>query len=182
MTKSPAAAERGIKEQQDYNIAQDQSECGRLLPREKTSNWEGDPLGELTIPQTDTGEQVEYTRALERTIAGQLSWYGRTAAPREILLYTSSGTRFLNRTSIGERCKHREVTPIMLGLRANRAQYKRMELNLPLKKSICLTQAFRSHFLLKEDRKKLKVEKEGSDVYEQNEPQIEKADQWELQL
>nr|GEU50188.1 hypothetical protein [Tanacetum cinerariifolium] len=57
----------------------------------------------------------------------------------------------------------------MLGLRANIAQYKRMELNLPLKKSICLTQAFRSHFLLKEDRKKLKVEKEGSDVYEQNE-------------
>ncbi|MCD7466727.1 hypothetical protein HAX54_003721 [Datura stramonium] len=41
--------------------------------------------------------------------AGQLSWYGRTAAPREILLYTSSRTRFLNRTSIGERCKHREV-------------------------------------------------------------------------
>ncbi|PKI33291.1 hypothetical protein CRG98_046318 [Punica granatum] len=40
--------------------------------------------------------------------AGQLSWYGRTAAPREILLYTSSRTRFLNRTSIGERCKHRE--------------------------------------------------------------------------
>ncbi|GJX48361.1 hypothetical protein Tco_0273551 [Tanacetum coccineum] len=67
-------------------------------------------------------------------------------------------------------------------LLANRAQYKRMELNLPLKKSICLTQAFRSHFLLKEDRKKLKVEKEGSDVYEQNEPQIEKADQGELQL
>ncbi|GKG11424.1 ribosomal protein S3, partial [Tanacetum coccineum] len=33
---------------------------------------------------------------------------------------------------------------------------------------ICLTQAFRSHFLLKEDRKKLKVEKE--------------ADQGELQL
>ncbi|GJU69499.1 hypothetical protein Tco_1255758 [Tanacetum coccineum] len=57
-----------------------------------------------------------------------------------------------------------------------------MELNLPLKKDICLTQAFRSHFLLKEDRKKLKVEKEGSDVYEQNEPQIEKADQGELQL
>ncbi|GJV73937.1 hypothetical protein Tco_1493932 [Tanacetum coccineum] len=50
----------------------------------------------------------------------------------------------------------RIVTPIMLGLRANRAQYKRMELNLPLKKSICLTQAFRSHFLLKEDWKKLK--------------------------
>ncbi|GJV68644.1 hypothetical protein Tco_1484153 [Tanacetum coccineum] len=67
-------------------------------------------------------------------------------------------------------------------LLANRAQYKRMELNLPLKKDICLTQAFRSHFLLKEDRKKLKVEKEGSDVYEQNEPQIEKADQGELQL
>ncbi|GAA0162575.1 hypothetical protein LIER_39436 [Lithospermum erythrorhizon] len=41
--------------------------------------------------------------------AGQLSWYGRTAAPREILLYTSSRTRFLNRTSIGERCKHREL-------------------------------------------------------------------------
>ena len=41
--------------------------------------------------------------------AGQLSWYGRTAAPREILLYTSSRTRFLNITSIGERCKHREV-------------------------------------------------------------------------
>ncbi|KAG8365805.1 hypothetical protein BUALT_Bualt17G0010000 [Buddleja alternifolia] len=36
--------------------------------------------------------------------AGQLSWYGRTAAQREILLYTSSRTRFLNRTSIGERC------------------------------------------------------------------------------
>ncbi|EPS74345.1 hypothetical protein M569_00407, partial [Genlisea aurea] len=41
--------------------------------------------------------------------AGLLSWYGRTAAQREILLYTSSRTRFLNRTSIGERCKHREV-------------------------------------------------------------------------
>ncbi|KAI3476265.1 hypothetical protein L1887_62161 [Cichorium endivia] len=39
-----------------------------------------------------------------------------------------------------------------------------------------------SHFLLKEDRKKLKVEKEGSDVYEQNEPQIEKADQGEIPL
>nr|GEZ83362.1 hypothetical protein AQUCO_02200002v1 [Tanacetum cinerariifolium] len=36
--------------------------------------------------------------------AGQLSWYGRTAAPREILFYTSSWTRFLNRTSIGKRC------------------------------------------------------------------------------
>ncbi|KAK1429836.1 hypothetical protein QVD17_12093 [Tagetes erecta] len=70
----------------------------------------------------------------------------------------------------------------MLGLRASRAQYKRMGWNLPLKKSICLTQAFRSHFLLKEDRKKLKVEKEGSDVYEQNEPQIEKADQGEIPL
>ncbi|KAI3483740.1 hypothetical protein L1887_53388 [Cichorium endivia] len=57
-----------------------------------------------------------------------------------------------------------------------------MEWNLPLKKDICLTQAFRSHFLLKEDRKKLKVEKEGSDVYEQNEPQIEKADQGEIPL
>ncbi|GJU97861.1 mitochondrial fission 1 protein A [Tanacetum coccineum] len=40
--------------------------------------------------------------------AEQLSWYEITAAPREILLYTSSWTRFLNRTSIGERCKHRE--------------------------------------------------------------------------
>ncbi|MCE3049322.1 hypothetical protein HAX54_044601 [Datura stramonium] len=40
--------------------------------------------------------------------AGQLSWYGRTVALREILLYTSSRMRFLNRTSIGERCKHRE--------------------------------------------------------------------------
>ncbi|KAL8147164.1 hypothetical protein AgCh_004766 [Apium graveolens] len=39
------------------------------------------------------------------TSTGQLSWYGRTAAPREILLYTSSRTRFLNRTSIGERCQ-----------------------------------------------------------------------------
>ncbi|TYK27987.1 ATPase subunit 1 [Cucumis melo var. makuwa] len=39
----------------------------------------------------------------------QLSWYGRIAAPREILLYTSSGTRFLDITSIGERCKHHEV-------------------------------------------------------------------------
>ncbi|GJX07834.1 hypothetical protein Tco_0195766 [Tanacetum coccineum] len=72
--------------------------------------------------------------------------------------------------------------PVDQFAQANRAQYKRMELNLPLKKDICLTQAFRSHFLLKEDRKKLKVEKEGSDVYEQNEPQIEKADQGELQL
>ncbi|KAK8590354.1 hypothetical protein V6N13_057247 [Hibiscus sabdariffa] len=96
-----------------------------LLIREKTSNWEGDPPGELTVPQTDTGEQVEYTRALERTMskelgkmtpAGQLSWYGRTVAPPEILLYTSSQTRFLNRTSIGERCKHRE---------ANEAETKR---------------------------------------------------------
>ncbi|KAL5066616.1 hypothetical protein RYX36_017503 [Vicia faba] len=40
--------------------------------------------------------------------AGLLSWYGRTAAKREILLYISSRTMFLNRTSIGERCKHRE--------------------------------------------------------------------------
>ncbi|KAA0066856.1 hypothetical protein E6C27_scaffold271G002500 [Cucumis melo var. makuwa] len=39
----------------------------------------------------------------------QLSWYGRSAAPREILLYTSSRMRFLNITSIGDRCKHREV-------------------------------------------------------------------------
>nr|GEY60239.1 hypothetical protein [Tanacetum cinerariifolium] len=69
-----------------------------------------------------------------------------------------------------------------VGLKANRAQYKRMELNLALKKSICLTHAFRSHFLPKEDQKKLKVQKEGSNVYEQNEPHIEKADQGELQL
>ncbi|KAK4410259.1 hypothetical protein Sango_0098900 [Sesamum angolense] len=40
--------------------------------------------------------------------AGQLSWYGRTAAQREILLYTSSRTRFLNRTSIGERCYNQQ--------------------------------------------------------------------------
>ncbi|KAL0294679.1 UNVERIFIED_CONTAM: hypothetical protein Scaly_3117800 [Sesamum calycinum] len=39
---------------------------------EKTSNWEGDPPGELTVPQTDTGEQVEYTRALERTMSKEL--------------------------------------------------------------------------------------------------------------
>ncbi|GJT10155.1 retrovirus-related pol polyprotein from transposon TNT 1-94 [Tanacetum coccineum] len=38
----------------------------------KTSNWEDDPLGELTVPQTDTGEQVEYTRALERTISSNV--------------------------------------------------------------------------------------------------------------
>lgn len=31
--------------------------------QEKTENWEGDPPGELTVPQTDTGSQVEYTRA-----------------------------------------------------------------------------------------------------------------------
>ena len=40
--------------------------------QEKTSNWEGDPPGELTVPQTDTGEQVEYTRALERTMSKEL--------------------------------------------------------------------------------------------------------------
>ncbi|GJW58973.1 hypothetical protein Tco_0105704 [Tanacetum coccineum] len=33
---------------------------------------EGDPPGELTVPQTDTGEQVEYTRALERTMSKEL--------------------------------------------------------------------------------------------------------------
>ena len=49
------------------------------------------------------------TGCYSNSSAGQLSWDGRTAAPREILLYTSSRTRFLNRTSIGERCKHREV-------------------------------------------------------------------------
>ncbi|KAL3516763.1 hypothetical protein ACH5RR_023665 [Cinchona calisaya] len=52
--------------------------------------------------------------------AGQLSWYGRTAAPREILLYTSSRTRFLNRTSIGERCKHRENCRVLLINRTRR--------------------------------------------------------------
>jgi len=52
--------------------------CFALFPKEwhfqeKTSNWE-DPLtpGELTVPQTDTGEQVEYTRALERTMSKEL--------------------------------------------------------------------------------------------------------------
>lgn len=40
--------------------------------RKKTSFWEGDPPGELTVPQTDTGEQVEYTRALERTMSKEL--------------------------------------------------------------------------------------------------------------
>jgi len=49
------------------------------------------------------------TSCFANSSAGQLSWYGRTAAPREILLYTSSRTRFLNRTLICERCKHREV-------------------------------------------------------------------------
>lgn len=33
---------------------------------------ECDPPGELTVPQTDTGEQVEYTRALERTMSKEL--------------------------------------------------------------------------------------------------------------
>ncbi|GJY99227.1 hypothetical protein Tco_0516657 [Tanacetum coccineum] len=42
------------------------------VSEEKTSNWEGDPPGELTVPQTDTGEQVEYTRALERTMSKEL--------------------------------------------------------------------------------------------------------------
>ena len=49
--------------------------------QEKTSNWEfretrsrnpDDLPGELTVPQTDTGEQVEYTRALERTMSKEL--------------------------------------------------------------------------------------------------------------
>lgn len=48
------------------------SQQGRLGFQEKTSNWEGDPPGELTVPQTDTGEQVEYTRALERTMSKEL--------------------------------------------------------------------------------------------------------------
>uniref|UniRef100_K4AW49 Uncharacterized protein n=1 Tax=Solanum lycopersicum TaxID=4081 RepID=K4AW49_SOLLC len=48
-------------------------------------------------------------------------WTRRIAAPREILLYTSSQTRFLNRTLIGERCKNREVrsnlkVPSVLGV------------------------------------------------------------------
>lgn len=33
---------------------------------EKTWNWEGDSSGALTVPITDTGEQVGYTEALER--------------------------------------------------------------------------------------------------------------------
>lgn len=57
--------------------------------------------------------------------AGQLSWYGRTAAPREILLYTSSRTRFLNRTSIGERCKHREVESRWVLKKWRRKQFSR---------------------------------------------------------
>lgn len=43
--------------------------------QEKTSNRMGRALlpGELvTVPQTDTGEQVEYTRALERTMSKEL--------------------------------------------------------------------------------------------------------------
>ncbi len=40
--------------------------------QEKTSNWEGDPPGELTVPQTDTGGQVENTKALERTRVKEL--------------------------------------------------------------------------------------------------------------
>ena len=48
------------------------SQLWRLGFQEKTSNWEGDPPGELTVPQTDTGEQVEYTRALERTMSKEL--------------------------------------------------------------------------------------------------------------
>ncbi|CAI9297609.1 unnamed protein product [Lactuca saligna] len=55
-----------------------------------------------------------------------------------------------------------------------------MEWNLLLKKDICLTQVFRSHFLLKEDRKKLNVEKEGLHGYQHNERHIEKVDQWEI--
>ncbi|CAA7039572.1 unnamed protein product [Microthlaspi erraticum] len=56
---------------------------------EKTSNWEGDPPGELTVPQTDTGEQVEYTRALERTMSKELG----------------------KMTPIGGRSSHRKTNP-----------------------------------------------------------------------
>lgn len=40
--------------------------------QDKTSFWEGDPPSELTVPQTDTDEQVEYTKALERTMLKEL--------------------------------------------------------------------------------------------------------------
>ncbi|KAK8482896.1 hypothetical protein V6N11_021668 [Hibiscus sabdariffa] len=48
-------------------------QCSPFESSEKTSNWEGYPPGELTVPQTDTGEQVEYTRALERTMSKELN-------------------------------------------------------------------------------------------------------------
>ncbi|PWA68509.1 hypothetical protein CTI12_AA152860 [Artemisia annua] len=42
--------------------------------KEKTYNWEGNPRGELTVPQgpTDRCEQVEYIGALERTMSKEL--------------------------------------------------------------------------------------------------------------
>ncbi|GAY69441.1 hypothetical protein CUMW_272030 [Citrus unshiu] len=40
------------------------------------------------------GEKQPTSRNLILYIKGAPSWYGRTAAPREILLYTSSRTRF----------------------------------------------------------------------------------------
>ncbi|KAK9092548.1 hypothetical protein Syun_027459 [Stephania yunnanensis] len=46
-----------------------------------------------------------YAGCYTNSNARQLSWYGRTAAPREILLNISSHTRFLSRTYIGEKCK-----------------------------------------------------------------------------
>ena len=59
--------------------------------------------------------------------AGKLSWYGRTAEKREILLKTSSRTRFSTRTSIGERCPFREGEShlVLTGRRKKREKKKR---------------------------------------------------------
>ena len=83
----------------------DRRETGRSLSAVGAGNLRG------FLPSTRGLGWVNLwcTGCYANSSAGQLSWYGRTAAPREILLYTSSRTRFLNRTSIGERCKHREV-------------------------------------------------------------------------
>lgn len=37
----------------------------------QTSNWEGDPPGELTVPQIDIGKQVEYIRMLEKFLCNK---------------------------------------------------------------------------------------------------------------
>lgn len=47
-------------------------ECDSLPGKNFELGIQGDPPGELTVPQTDTGEQVEYTRALERTMSKEL--------------------------------------------------------------------------------------------------------------